>query len=157
MEIEEANEKIIKEALSFAQKGKLAVISTVTPNGVPESATILYSIDKDFNFFFITRNDSRKAQNLTTNKNVSIVIGTELSPSTLQMSGTADSLSADGQKEFIDKLASNEDLSALYYGPFLNIMGVNFTLYKVTINWARWLTLDMSRIKEVYYQIIPQK
>ncbi len=157
MEIENATEEIIKEALKFAQGGKLAVISTVASNGVPESATILYSIDNDFNFYFITRNDSRKASNLATNKNVSIVIGTDLGPSTLQMNGVADPLSVEGQKDFIDKLTKNEDLSTLYYGPFLNILGVNFTLYKVRINWARWLTLDMARIKEVYYQIIPQK
>lgn len=157
MEVEQANDGTIKEALKFAQKKRLAVIATVAPNGVPESATILYSIDNEFNFYFITRNDSRKAQNLATNKNVSVVIGTELSPSTLQMSGIADPMSVEGQKEFIDKLSNNEDLSALYYGPFLNIMGVNFTLYKVTMNWARFLTLDMARIKEVYYQIIPQK
>lgn len=157
METEIANEDIRKEALKFARSKKLAVISTVSSTGIPESATILYSIDDNFGFFFITRNDSRKTQNLATNKNVSIVIGTELSPSTLQMSGVAKALSAEGQKEFIERLAENTDLAALYYGPFLNIMGINFTLYKVTMNWVRWLTLELSRIKEVYYQILPLK
>ena len=118
---------------------------------------VLFYLDNDFNFFFITRTDSRKAGNLSTNKNVSVVIGTELGVSTLQMSGIANSVSGAGQKEFIENLSKDTDLSALFYGPFLNISGINFTLYKVKINWARWLTLDITRLKEVYYQLIPRK
>ena len=156
MDLEEANEQIVKDALTFAQKKKLAVISTVAPSGIPESAMVLFYLDDNFNFYFITRSDSRKVDNLMTNKNVSVVIGTELGVSTLQMSGIADSVSGSGQKEFIENLAKNADLSALFYGPFLNIAGINFTLYKVKINWARWLTLDVAHLKEVYYQIIPR-
>lgn len=154
MEVEKADAQITKRALQFAQAHKLAVVSTVAPNGVPESAMMLFSIDDNFDFYFITRNDSRKVQNLQTNKNVSVVIGTELSPSTLQMTGIALAVPPKEQKAFVEKLQKNSDLNALYYGPFLNIAGINFTLYKVTMSWARWLALDLGNLKEAYYQII---
>ena len=95
-------------------------------------------------------------RNLATNKNIAVVIGTDLGPATLQMSGTAEIVSRDEQKNFIEKLSQDTTLEALYYGPFLEIVGINFTLYKVTMNWVRWLTLDLSRLKEVYYQIVPK-
>lgn len=117
---------------------------------------VLYYMDDEFNLFFITRSDSRKVKNLATNKNVSVVIGTELGPSTLQMSGIVEIISQEKQKEFVDNLSKDTTLGALYYGPFLEIVGINFTLYKVKMNWIRWLTLDLNRLKEVYYQILPK-
>lgn len=155
MEFEEASEEIVKDALKFVHAHTLAVVSTVSAEGVPESATVLYHMDGDFNLFFITRNDSRKVKNLMINKNIAVVIGTELGPSTMQMSGTAEALSSEEQKKFIAELEKTSTLDALYYGPFLNIIGINFTLYKVDVKWARWLTLDLSQLKEVYYQILP--
>lgn len=155
MATEIADEKIKGEAIKFIQKKKLAVISTVNEEGKPESATILYFFDNDFNLFFITRNDTRKAKNIEHNSNVAIVIGTELGPSTMQMSGTAEKIiERQKQTEFLENLTKDVVLQALYYGPFLNIMGVNFSLYKVKITWARWLTLDLMGLREAYYQII---
>lgn len=155
METEQATEKIEESALKFAKARKLAIISTVSSEGVPESAMVLYHMDEKFNFFFVTRSDSRKVKNLSTNKNISVVIGTDLGPSTLQMSGIAEVISQDEQKNFIENLSKDTTLGALYYGPFLEIVGINFTLYKVKMNWVRWLTLDLNRLKEVYYQILP--
>ena len=155
METEMADEKVKSEALKFVKKKKLAVISTVSEKGAPEAATVLYFFDDDFNFFFVTRSDSRKAVNIAHNGNVAVVIGTELGPSTMQMSGIAEQISSpEKQNEFIEKLTKDAVLQALYYGPFLSLMGVNFALYKVKITWARWLTLDLKGMREVYYQII---
>ncbi len=155
MATEIADEKIKKEAMAFLKKRKLAVISTVSLDGKPESAMVLYFIDDDNNLFFITRNDTRKAANIAQNKNVSLVIGTELGPSTMQMSGEAERIEEAGkQNEFLANLTKDTILQALYYGPFLSLMGVNFSLYKIKITWARWLTLDLKGLREVYYQII---
>ena len=155
MATEIADKKIKKEAMAFLKKRKLAVISTVSLDGKPESAMVLYFIDDDNNLFFITRNDTRKAANIAQNKNVSLVIGTELGPSTMQMSGEAERIEEAGkQNEFLANLTKDTILQALYYGPFLSLMGVNFSLYKIKITWARWLTLDLKGLREVYYQII---
>ncbi|MFA6364834.1 MAG: pyridoxamine 5'-phosphate oxidase family protein [Candidatus Paceibacterota bacterium] len=152
---EKATEKIKKEAKEYLQSEKLAVLSTVSPEGKPQSATVLYLFDDDYNFFFVTRNDTQKAENLSTNNNVSIVVGAQLGPVTMQMSGAAILLSPIEQKEFIYKLSKNAELKQLYYGPFLNLEGINFSLYRVAITWARWLKIDIEKKKEVYYQIIP--
>ncbi len=155
MTTEIADDKIKKESMAFLKKRKLAVISTVSLEGKPESATVLYFIDDDYNLYFVTRGDTRKAANIEQNKNVSLVIGTELGPSTMQMSGTAEKVQeSEKQNEFLSNLTKDTVLQALYYGPFLSLMGVNFSLYKVKITWARWLTLDLKGLREVYYQII---
>ena len=79
------NKEISKQgALKFLKEKQLAVVSTVSAEGKPESATVLYFIDDDFNFYFITRRNTRKFGNLqSTNNNVAIVVGTELAPVTV--------------------------------------------------------------------------
>ena len=156
MEIERASEVIIAEAKKFVHSKKLGVISTVSPKGKPESATVLYLLDDNWNLFFITRNDSRKAANLQINKYVSFVVGTDLGPTTMQMNGEAEQLTDEDRKQFVNDLAKHSDLNALYYGPFLNLLGINFLLFKVKITWARYLTLNMLQMRETYYQILSE-
>ncbi|MFA6407342.1 MAG: pyridoxamine 5'-phosphate oxidase family protein [Candidatus Paceibacterota bacterium] len=155
MIVEKATEKIKKEAKEYLQSEKLAVVSTVSSEGKPQSATVLYLLDDEFNFFFVTRSDTKKVENLLTNNDVSIVVGAQMGPVTMQMSGVATLLSSTEQKEFVYKLSKNTELKQLYYGPFLNLEGINFSLYRVAITWARWLKIDIEKKKEVYYQIIP--
>ncbi len=73
----------------------------------------------------------------------------------MQMEGTAEMISGqEKQNEFVNNLTKDAMLQALFYGPFFNMLGVNFSMFKVKITWARWLTLDIKGLREVYYQIV---
>ena len=71
------NKEISKqEVLKFLKEKELAVVSTVSAAGKPEAATVIYFIDDDFSFYFITRRNTRKFENLQLNNNVALVVGT---------------------------------------------------------------------------------
>jgi len=54
-----------------------AVVSTIGPNGFPQSAVVEFSQNKSLDIFFDTFRDSRKYRNLKANGQVSLVIGAD--------------------------------------------------------------------------------
>ena len=147
-----------KQALEFLKNKEVAVISTLSENNEPSVATILFSVDDDFNFYFITRRQTRKFKNLQINKTIAIVVGTELEPGTIQMQGEVQLLKGNEVENFIGEMSKNKkDLLNLYSGPFLSISGIDFAIFKVKINWMRYLRLDLEEMKEEYHQIIPEE
>lgn len=151
----DVTDAVIKRANDFILKNKLCVISTVSPAGKPEAAVCIYLPDENFDFYFITRGQTRKTENLKTNKNVAVVIGTEPAPFTIQAEGEAQFLLSTESEEFMNKVKGREDLQALYFGPFLKMPGTDFAIFKIKTNWLRYMEIDPETGEEVYYQIIP--
>lgn len=71
-------EERIKEVYDFIHNEHVCVLSTITSEGNPESATMGFSEKEDLKLIFQTPNDTRKYKNLQNNPNVSIVIGWDL-------------------------------------------------------------------------------
>ena len=65
----------IVEVLNFIKKNKLAVVSTVSSDGSPQSAVVEFGELEDLTIIIDTLKTSRKYTNLSFNKNASIVIG----------------------------------------------------------------------------------
>ena len=149
------NKEISKqEVLKFLKEKELAVVSTVSAASKPESATVIYFIDDEFNFYFITRRNTRKFENLQLNKNVALVVGTELMPITVQIEGTAELITGEKGEALVTEIAKRPQIQSLYFGPFLELKGIDFAAFKVKINWLRWLSIDPETGKEDYSQII---
>lgn len=152
-------QKTKRDVLKYLQENIVAVIATVGTNKKPEAATIHYFMDDDFNFYFVTRKHTRKFKNLQENNDVAIVVGTQVAPFTAQMEGKAFLLSKEKEiMDFIKKLKTKA-LKDLYLGylpisPFPAIAGVDYALFKVKINWLRWMSFDEKSKKEIYTQII---
>jgi uncharacterized pyridoxamine 5'-phosphate oxidase family protein len=72
---------------NFIRKHKLAVLSTVTQDHLPQSAVIGLIVTEDLKLFFDTLSDSRKYQNLISNPAISFVIGWD--EETVQYEGKA--------------------------------------------------------------------
>lgn len=144
------------QIVNFLKNHDLAVISTINSENKPEAATIGYFIDDDLSLYLITREDSRKAENIAGNPNVALVIGTTAGPNTVQIEGSAQILKS-GDKEFADLLVKFAALKVLYYGPFLKMEGINFIICKVTISWLRFLDVNDATNKEEFYQLIPDQ
>jgi hypothetical protein len=62
-------------ALEFARGQRLAVLSTVSPGGEPQSALMGVSVTSDFEIVFDAVKTSRKYGNLCVNARVAFVIG----------------------------------------------------------------------------------
>ena len=80
--------------LDFIKTNKLAVVSTVDKEGIPQSAVVEFGELEDLTIIIDTLKSSRKYKNLETNKNVSIVIGWD-DDITVQINAIAYELSSD--------------------------------------------------------------
>lgn len=65
----------------------MGVLSTVAADGTPWGAAIYYVSDEDFNFYFITRAETFKYQNLDKHPVAAITIADNDSQTTVQASG----------------------------------------------------------------------
>jgi uncharacterized pyridoxamine 5'-phosphate oxidase family protein len=139
---------------SFLKNHDLAVVSTVAHDKKPEAATVGYLYENDI-FYFITRANSRKAQNLEHNQRIAAVIGTTAGPNTVQLEGEAFVLKS-GTREFNDLLVKFAGLKVLYYGPFLKMEGIDFVIVTVKVDWLRWLDVNDLTNKEEFYQLFPE-
>jgi pyridoxine/pyridoxamine 5'-phosphate oxidase len=79
------------DVLEFIKKAELAVISTIGPDGRPESAVIGFGETDKFQIIFGTYNSSRKYSNIANDPRVSIVIGWD-DGATVQLEGRARAL-----------------------------------------------------------------
>jgi uncharacterized pyridoxamine 5'-phosphate oxidase family protein len=80
------------DVLNFMQTHSLAVQSSVSPLGGPQSAVIGFVVSDDFHIFFDTMDTTRKAKNLRRNPMISFVIGglVKGDERTVQYDGTVD-------------------------------------------------------------------
>ncbi len=72
----------------FMRKHKLAVASSVSTDGSPQSALVGIGVSKDLEIVFDTVKSSRKYENLLQNPHVSLVIGWD-NETTIQYEGIA--------------------------------------------------------------------
>jgi general stress protein 26 len=148
---------IHSQLIEYLRNQTIAVVSTVSPEGKPMSATVYFIVDNDFTFYFITKTFSRKHKNLEQNPNISMVVGTENKPVTVQMEGSAERIvDKDIFKErfdnFVDLLSKNN-----YVGPIFQLSEEDneLVIYKVKPNWLRWLDLRGEKSNGGFVQIIP--
>lgn len=121
--------------LSFIKKQKLAVISTVNSNCMPESAVLEFGETEDLELIIDTFTSSRKYKNLQTNKNVSFVIGWD-DDITIQYAGIAEEVKGDKAKKY-QEAYWNKNPKAQRWETREGI-----TYFKVTPKWIRYSDLN---------------
>lgn len=84
----------LKTVSEFLDTQETCVLSTISSDSWPMSATVGFSHDSKFEILIGTNNTTRKYQNLIHNSNVSIVVGV-VSPRTVQIQGFAKEVNTD--------------------------------------------------------------
>jgi pyridoxine/pyridoxamine 5'-phosphate oxidase len=80
-----------EQVLSFVQRHRLAVQTSVHATGAPQAAVVGIVVTERFEVFFDTLDTSRKCQNLRRDPRVALVIGWDLEEGcTVQLEGRAD-------------------------------------------------------------------
>lgn len=130
------------DVLAFLTQHERCVMSTVTADGLPESAMVGFSEAEDLSLLIGTSNKSRKYQNLQQNKNVAIVIGFD-ADATVQYEGVARELDAaevaDRLELHLKKLPGAKDYIAESDQVWL----------LVTPTWVRLLEHDPPQLREM--------
>lgn len=149
-----ASNEIKAKALQFIKEHPYAVIATTSKNGEPQAATMVFFIENDFTFYFISINGSRKLRNLKENDKVAIVIGLGPDPITIQGGGTAE-LIPDVPDALFQKIVGSIHSDVTSW-PIVKLAKNGFSTIKVRPTWLEWLDLnaESETYKEDYYKII---
>lgn len=145
------------QLLEFINGKSIAVVSTVTPQNKPMSATVYFVVDDNLNFYFTTKTFSRKYRNILENPNVSMVVGTDNEPVTAQIEGVAQKIN--DKSEFDRFFVKFHEIFSKnsYVAPIFQLSPVDNTLvmFKITPNFIRWLDLRGDKVDNDFVQIIP--
>lgn len=144
--------------LKFLKSKSVAVLSTVSSTNQPMAATIYYTIDDHFIVYFMTKGFTRKYQNLEANREVSLVVGTENIPVTVQIQGTAEKI--DNDLEYAQYLGElkNRFFQNTFIAPLFQLQDEKNTIvfYKIIPSWIRWLDLRDTSGQKGFVQILPE-
>ncbi len=147
----------------------IAVVSTVSKEGLPQAATVFYWVDETvhggFSLYFVTRRHTRKFSNIMHNPAVAVVVGTDMDPHTVQIEGEAELVEVGESVTQLGRLAmlvgKHPKVAALYTGafypkdPFSGIEGKDFAVFRVSPKWVRYMTYDEEKRDIVYLQTLP--
>lgn len=153
-----APESLKTQVRSFLQLHRTASLATLAPNGDPQVALVNYVLDDNWDFFFMARKHSRKYQNLEKNKRVGILVsGDPQIAAVVEAQGEAELVN--DEHMMVDYLSKQVDLGDKTWETLFKTPGVDFVLFKVKIDWLKWLNLDMTAYPQTYMkdfeQIIP--
>jgi general stress protein 26 len=146
--------------MEFLRSKLVAVLSTVAPDGQPESATIYFNVGENYSIYFMTKNFSEKYKNLESNPKVALVVGTENEPVTAQIQGIAEKITDPKEidlrlKELMQRFLRNDYVAPLFQmsPPDKN----KVVVYKITPFWIRWLDLrsEKEKVDGDFAQILP--
>lgn len=93
------------KALQFLKSHSLAALATVANDNVPHVASVYYVVDDELNIYCVSREGTRKFQNIKQNPNVSLVITDEETAETVQLTGRADTgLEGEEESKVLERL-----------------------------------------------------
>lgn len=126
-------ENIQKQILEFLKTQDLGVISTISPEGLPDASVVGISEKDNFSLIFGTFKNSSKYRNIKKNNHVAFAIGWD--EKTLQYLGRAKELMGEERERakqlHIKKLPSSEKFANLPEQAYFNVspLRIKFTDY----------------------------
>jgi general stress protein 26 len=150
-----------EKVYEFLQSHAVGILSTATTAGIPSASPIYFIVDEDLNFFFVTKSDTKKAQNVKENKNVALTIVDSGIPLTIQSSGTVEEVQDPQMYAKLAEANAKEKGGFSWPPPLSKLESEGFLLlYKFQPSWLR--VGDFSESKEgadiqnnIFHVIIP--
>ena len=127
------------EIMAYIDRNPVATLGTINSNQTPHGAIVYVCTANHGNsIYFLTKAETRKMNNLTTNSNVSITIANPSENSTLQASGTAYEVK-DAQviDVVMNKLTQLHVNAVDWLPPISKIRAGPYILIEVTLQYAR--------------------
>jgi PPOX class probable F420-dependent enzyme len=117
---------------------RLAVVSTVGPDGAPQSAVVGCAISDDLEIVFDALDSTRKVRNLRANSRVSLVIGWD-EEKTAQLEGVAD----------VPDGAERDRVQSCYFEAYPDgrdrLSWPGLVHVCVGVQWARWSDFTLQQ------------
>lgn len=129
-----------KKAFEHLSKNRFATLSYLVDKKTPSSSAIYYAVDKDFNFYFTTREICRKYKALQKNKRVSLSYADEKKGITIQVEGTAEEVKSRRKNTKPIKLLSAVLAQNFWkVPPLMSIVDGEIAIYKLCPTWLRYM------------------
>lgn len=147
MSTDDAYEKIKSNMVLFLKEHFVMSVATSKDNK-PAVAPVIYVIDEQLNFYFVTYRMSRKAQNLISNPQCSFTIWEFLKMS-VQADGTASIVEDEAQKSWvIDEFANAATKDPNFWAPIFRIKRGDYCVFKIVPTWIRLLDLAHNTVRQ---------
>lgn len=117
----------------FIANHPTGVLTTVDPNGNPHGSVIYYAADEDRNILFVTKERTRKHDNITHHNHVMLVVYDSEAQAVLQITGLAEQVEGlyDKQMDFAAVLTSSMIASGYPFSPVSKLSAGPYVVYKV--------------------------
>lgn len=151
-----------QEISSFLQEQHIMTVATVA-DGKPSAATVYFYFEEDGDFYFPTRQKSRKFTHIAENPHVAIVISNKNEVKTLQIEGIAtEETDPIKTAKMIDRLITitreQESLWKRWFPPIKQMREDGYlSIIRVEPTWMRWGNFSHSDdgVDNYFTQIIP--
>lgn len=148
-----------KNVLAFLKNQQLMTVATVSPDGQPDCAVVLFTVDDDMSLYFMTRPNTRKALNIQHNNRVAVVVW-KLIDMSVQIDATAELLTDKSQiNHILDRLADSAiRVGEGFFPPIFRLSNTNeYNVYKLTPTTVRDLDLEKGNVREAKSPIRVEK
>lgn len=140
-------DKVRAGAISFLKENFVMELAT-TYDDKPTCSPVIYVLDDDLNFYFVTYRMSYKAQNLIKNPQCSLTVWQFLQMS-LQVDGRASVVEDEAKKEWvIDAFADAATRDPNFWAPIFRIKRGDYCVFKITPTWMRVLDLTHNTVRQ---------
>jgi len=140
-------EKIKGDTISFLKNNFVMEIATCYDNK-PAVSPMIYVIDDDLNFYFITYTNSYKAQNLIKNPQCSLTVWQFLQMS-VQVDGKTEIIEDEVKKAWVvDMFADASTKDPNFWAPIFRIKGGDYVIFKIQPTWMRVLDLTHNTVRQ---------
>jgi len=155
--------------VAYLNNLNIGVLSTIRPNGTPYSAVVYFVVDHSLNFYFLTKSDTKKSDNLQKNNNASFTTIDLTSMITVQSTGTVEKVIDPEQHTYMIKSigeANARKNNPQWPPPISKLQSIGDNIvYKYKPNWLRVgdyshkLASEQNAQKEesIFTEFIPQQ
>jgi len=142
-----AYEEVKKGMVDFLKEKFVMDLATCLDNK-PTVAPVVYVVDGDLNFYFVTYQNTLKAENLLENPQCSFVVWEFLKMS-VQGSGVAEVVVDEAKKAWVvDAFADAATRDPNFWAPIFRIKRGDYILFKIKPTWMRVLDLSHSTVRQ---------
>lgn len=139
--------EIRKEALKFLSNSTTAVVAT-SLDGQPHASAVYYDVDKDFNIYFLTKQNTQKNIQAGLNKRVALVIGTGPELISAQIRGQAEVLVGEEKTDAVNRMIVRYSKNHLVSLPIQNMQELRekkLVAYKIVPTEFMFMNLNANR------------
>ncbi|MFC1638769.1 pyridoxamine 5'-phosphate oxidase family protein [Patescibacteria group bacterium] len=145
----ESNDNLRAKALKFLRDERIMFFATASPDGEPHVAAMLFAVDDNFTFTFVTREDTAKAKNLAGNPRGALSVGGWHGDMNVQAWGPVEQIAeAEEARSAMARIADVNSGLEGFWPPLLRIDAGGYAVFRLRPDRVRALDLTSRHVNE---------